>query len=109
MPDHANRTETDSFGPLQVAADKYWGAQTQRSLGNFKIGGETMPVPLVRALGIIKKCAALTNLALGKLEEPLARVIADAAQEVIDGKLNAHFPLVGLANGFGHAIEHECQ
>jgi fumarate hydratase class II len=103
MSDHAipSRTETDSFGPLQVAADKYWGAQTQRSLGNFKIGGETMPVPLVRALGIIKKCAALTNLALGKLDEPLARVIADAAQEVIDGKLNAHFPLVVWQTGSG--------
>jgi fumarate hydratase, class II len=103
MSDHAipTRTETDSFGPLQVASDKYWGAQTQRSLGNFKIGGETMPVPLVRALGIIKKCAALTNLALGKQDERIAKVIADAAQEVIDGKLNAHFPLVVWQTGSG--------
>jgi fumarate hydratase, class II len=95
------RTETDSFGPLQVAADRYWGAQTQRSLGNFKIGVETMPLPLVRALGIIKKCSALTNLALGKLDEKLAKVIADAAQEVIDGKLNDHFPLVVWQTGSG--------
>jgi fumarate hydratase class II len=97
----ATRTETDSFGPLQVPTDKYWGAQTQRSLGNFKIGGETMPLPLVRALGIIKKCAALTNVAQGHLEEPLGKAIADAAQEVIDGKLNAHFPLVVWQTGSG--------
>jgi fumarate hydratase class II len=97
----ATRTETDSFGALQVAGDKYWGAQTERSLGNFKIGGERMPVPLVRALGIIKKCAALTNLGLGKLDEKLATAIANAAQEVIDGKLNDHFPLVVWQTGSG--------
>jgi fumarate hydratase class II len=97
----ATRTETDSFGPLEVAADRYWGAQTQRSLGNFKIGGETMPVPLVRALGIIKKCAAMTNKELGNLDEKLAKAIADAAQEVIDGKLNDHFPLVVWQTGSG--------
>jgi fumarate hydratase class II len=97
----ATRTETDSFGPLEVPADKYWGAQTQRSLGNFKIGGETMPLPLIRALGIIKKCAAMTNAELGKLEEPLAKAIADAAQEVVDGKLNDHFPLVVWQTGSG--------
>jgi fumarate hydratase class II len=97
----ATRIETDSFGPLPVAADKYWGAQTQRSLGNFKIGGETMPLPLVRALGIIKKCAALTNRDLGNLDEKLANVIAEAAQEVIDGKLNGHFPLVVWQTGSG--------
>ncbi len=70
MPDHptATRTETDSFGPLEVPADKYWGAQTQRSLANFKIGGETMPLALIRALGIVKKSAAVTNLALGKID-----------------------------------------
>jgi fumarate hydratase class II len=97
----ATRTETDSFGPLEVTADKYWGAQTQRSLGNFKIGGETMPLPLIRALGIIKKCAAETNAALGNLDENLAKAIAQAAQEVIDGKLNAHFPLVVWQTGSG--------
>ncbi|NJM33468.1 MAG: class II fumarate hydratase [Rhodomicrobium sp.] len=103
MPDISPiaRTETDSFGPLEVPADKYWGAQTQRSLGNFKIGGETMPLPLVRALGIIKKCAALTNQALGNLDADLAKAIADAAQEVIDGKLNDHFPLVVWQTGSG--------
>jgi len=95
------RQETDSFGPLDVAADRYWGAQTQRSLGNFKIGGETMPLPLVRALGIIKKCAALTNVALGQLDESLGKAIADAAQDVIDGKLDAHFPLVVWQTGSG--------
>ncbi|HKJ62985.1 MAG TPA: class II fumarate hydratase, partial [Hyphomicrobiales bacterium] len=97
----ATRTETDSFGPLEVLSDKYWGAQTQRSLGNFKIGGETMPLPLIRALGIIKKCAAMTNAELGNLEAPLAKVIADAAQEVMDGKLNDHFPLVVWQTGSG--------
>ena len=70
------RTETDSFGPLEVASDRYWGAQTQRSLGNFKIGGERMPLALVRALGIIKKCAAITNVALGQLDEKLGKAIA---------------------------------
>ena len=97
----ATRTETDSFGPLEVPADKYWGAQTERSLGNFKIGGETMPKPLIRALGIIKKCAAMTNAELGKLDEHLAKAIADAAEEVIDGKLNDHFPLVVWQTGSG--------
>jgi fumarate hydratase class II len=103
MPHSAQntRTESDSFGPLEVAADRYWGAQTQRSLGNFKIGGETMPLPLVRALGIIKKCAALTNMALGHLDEPLGKAIATAAQEVIDGRLNDHFPLVVWQTGSG--------
>ncbi len=95
------RTETDSFGPLEVPADKYWGAQTQRSLGNFKIGGETMPVPLVRALGIIKKAAALANVKLDNLEKPLGDAIAQAAQEVIDGKLNDNFPLVVWQTGSG--------
>jgi fumarate hydratase, class II len=95
------RTETDSFGPLEVAADRYWGAQTQRSLGNFKIGGERMPLPLVRALGIIKKCAAVTNVALGVLDEKLGKAIADAADEVIHHKLDDHFPLVVWQTGSG--------
>ncbi len=95
------RTETDSFGPLQVASDRYWGAQTQRSLGNFKIGGETMPPPLVRALGIIKKAAALTNMEQGLLDRKRGDAIARAAQEVIDGKLNDHFPLVVWQTGSG--------
>ena len=95
------RTETDSFGPLEVPADKYWGAQTQRSLGNFKIGGETLPVPLVRALGIIKKAAALTNMAQDKLESRLGDAIATAADDVIDGKLDDNFPLVVWQTGSG--------
>ncbi|MCB1437703.1 MAG: class II fumarate hydratase [Rhodobiaceae bacterium] len=95
------RTETDSFGPLEVPADKYWGAQTQRSLGNFKIGGETMPKPLVRALGIIKKAAALTNLELDNLDKKRAQAIAKAADDVIDGKLDDHFPLVVWQTGSG--------
>jgi fumarate hydratase, class II len=100
-PVSMTRTETDSFGPLQVPKDKYWGAQTQRSLGNFKIGGETMPLPLVRALGVIKKCAAITNMALGTLAEPLGKAIVEAAQEVVDGKLDDHFPLVVWQTGSG--------
>ena len=95
------RTETDSFGPLEVPEDKYWGAQTQRSLGNFKIGGETMPLPLVRALGIVKLCAVRTNMALGNIEEKLGETIAAAALEVAEGKLNDHFPLVVWQTGSG--------
>ncbi len=95
------RTETDSFGPLEVPEEKYWGAQTQRSLGNFKIGGETMPRSLVRALGIVKLCAARTNLAQDKIEDELGKAIATAAQEVAEGKLNDHFPLVVWQTGSG--------
>ena len=95
------RIETDSFGELEVPADKYWGAQTQRSLGNFKIGGEVMPAPMVRALGIIKKCAAISNVALGNLEADIGDAISNAAQEVVDGKLNDHFPLVVWQTGSG--------
>jgi fumarate hydratase class II len=95
------RTETDSFGPLEVPADKYWGAQTARSLLNFRIGTETMPPPLIRAFGIIKRAAALTNRDLGKLEARLADAIAAAAQEVIEGKLNDNFPLVVWQTGSG--------
>jgi fumarate hydratase class II len=95
------RTETDSFGPIEVPADRYWGAQTQRSLQNFRIGGERMPDALIRAFGIQKKAAALANMALGILEEKLGRAIAAAAQEVIDGRLNDHFPLVVWQTGSG--------
>ncbi len=95
------RTETDSFGPLKVPADKYWGAQTQRSLGNFKIGIETMPAPLVRALGVIKKAAALTNMDLKNLDRKTGQAISKAANEVIDGKLNDNFPLVVWQTGSG--------
>jgi fumarate hydratase class II len=95
------RTETDSFGPLEVAADKYWGAQTQRSLGNFKIGTETMPLPLVRALGIVKMSAAKANMALDNLETELGDAIVAAAGEVAEGKLDDHFPLVVWQTGSG--------
>jgi fumarate hydratase, class II len=95
------RTETDTFGPIDVEADKYWGAQAQRSLQNFKIGWEKQPQPIIRALGIVKQAAALTNIKLGKLDKALGDVIVKAAQEVIDGKLNAHFPLVVWQTGSG--------
>jgi len=95
------RTETDTFGPIDVAADRYWGAQAQRSLGNFKIGWEKQPAPIVRALGIVKRAAAEANLELGKLDAKLAKTIIAAAQEVIDGKLNDHFPLVVWQTGSG--------
>ncbi|MFD1331684.1 class II fumarate hydratase [Methylopila musalis] len=95
------RTETDSFGPLEVPSEKYWGAQTQRSLQNFKIGGETMPKPLIRALGVVKRSAALANRELGVLKPDLADAIASAAQEVIDGRFDDHFPLVVWQTGSG--------
>lgn len=95
------RSETDSFGALEVPSEKYWGAQTQRSLGNFKIGIETMPVPLIRALGIVKKAAALANKDLDNLEPEFAEAISKAADDVIDGKLNDHFPLVVWQTGSG--------
>lgn len=95
------RTETDSFGPVQVPNGKYWGAQTQRSLENFKIGDEHLPRPLIRALGIVKRCAALTNFALNNLDERISTAIAEAAQDVIDGKLDEHFPLVIWQTGSG--------
>jgi fumarate hydratase class II len=95
------RTETDSLGPVEVPADKYWGAQTQRSLQNFKIGGEKMPPALIRALGIQKKAAALTNMNMGELDGKIASAIVSAAEEVIDGALFDHFPLVVWQTGSG--------
>jgi fumarate hydratase class II len=97
----ATRNETDTFGPIAVENDKYWGAQAQRSLGNFKIGWEKQPLPVVRALGIVKRAAAEANLALGKLDPKIAETIVAAANEVIEGKLNAHFPLVVWQTGSG--------
>ncbi|MDX5361345.1 MAG: class II fumarate hydratase [Alphaproteobacteria bacterium] len=97
----STRTETDSFGGIEVPADKYWGAQTQRSIQNFPIGGERMPIPVVRALGVIKQAAARTNAALGNLDGDVARAIDAAAQEVIDGKLDDNFPLVVWQTGSG--------
>ncbi|MBP7705334.1 MAG: class II fumarate hydratase [Caulobacter sp.] len=95
------RTETDTFGPIEVDASKYWGAQAQRSLGNFKIGWEKQPLPVVRALGIVKRAAAETNRDLGKLDARLTDAIVQAANEVIEGKLNDHFPLVVWQTGSG--------
>jgi len=97
----ATRTETDSFGPIEVASDRYWGAQTERSLANFRIGTERMPKPLIRALAIVKRAAAETNLELRSLDAKRARAIIKAAQEVIDGKLDDHFPLVVWQTGSG--------
>jgi fumarate hydratase, class II len=95
------RTETDTFGPIEVDASVYWGAQAQRSLQNFKIGWEKQPQPIVRALGIVKRAAAEANMALGKLDARLGDVIVRAAQEVIEGKLDGHFPLVVWQTGSG--------
>jgi fumarate hydratase class II len=97
----STRTETDTFGPVEVDASKYWGAQAQRSLQNFKIGWEKQPQPVVRALGIVKRAAAEANMALGKLDPKLGEVIVKAAQEVIEGKLDGHFPLVVWQTGSG--------
>ncbi|MFA6141598.1 MAG: lyase family protein, partial [Hyphomicrobium sp.] len=95
------RTETDTFGPIEVDVDKYWGAQAQRSLGNFKIGWERQPLAIVRALGIVKRAAAETNMALGRLDPKVGETIVRAAQEVMEGKLDDHFPLVVWQTGSG--------
>ncbi len=95
------RTETDTFGPIEVDSSVYWGAQSQRSIGNFRIGWEKQPKSIIRALGIIKRAAAETNHALGRLDGALKDTIVAAAQEVIDGKLDAHFPLVVWQTGSG--------
>jgi fumarate hydratase class II len=97
----ATRTETDTFGPIEVEATRYWGAQAQRSIGNFKIGWEKQPLPIVRALGIVKRAAAETNMALGRLDKTIGEAIVTAAKEVIDGKLDEHFPLVVWQTGSG--------
>ena len=97
----AFRKETDSLAPVDVPTDRYWGAQTQRSLQNFKIGGERMPAPLVRALGIQKKASAQANMALGELDPAIGNAIVAAAEEVIDGTLADHFPLVVWQTGSG--------
>ena len=97
----ATRTETDTFGPIEVASDRYWGAQSQRSIGNFRIGWEKQPESVVKALGVVKRAAAEANMALGKLDPVVGEVIVKAAQEVIDGKLTDHFPLVVWQTGSG--------
>ena len=95
------RIETDSMGPIEVPADKYWGAQTQRSLENFRIGTERIPEPVIRALGLVKKTAAIVNVRLGELDPALGEAIVDAADEVIKGDLSDHFPLVVWQTGSG--------
>src|SRR6059058_4149245 len=97
----ATRMETDSFGPIDVPADRYWGAQTERSRQNFRIGQDRMPMALVRALGMVKLASAQTNRELGLIDRRRAAAIVRAAREVIDGKLDDHFPLVVWQTGSG--------
>src|SRR5436190_21243343 len=103
MTEHEGRTrmETDSMGAVEVPADRYWGAQTQRSLHHFSIGDDRMPVEVVRAFGVLKKAAALVNEELGRLDTEKARLIVQAADEVIDGELDDHFPLFVWQTGSG--------
>ncbi len=97
----STRTETDSMGPIEVDNEKYYGAQTARSLQNFDIGGEKMPIEIVHAFGILKKAAAITNTGLGLMDEATRDLIVAAADEVIAGKLDGHFPLVVWQTGSG--------
>jgi fumarate hydratase class II len=97
----ATRSETDSFGPIEVPADRYWGAQTERSRRNFRIGHDRMPMPIIRALGMVKLASAETNRELGLLDQRRARAIVRAAREVIDGKFDDNFPLVVWQTGSG--------
>ena len=95
------RTEHDSMGEVQVPVEKYWGAQTQRSFENFKIGTEKMPTEIIRAFAILKKAAAMANNRLGKLDERRKNLISDVCEEILEGKLNEHFPLVVWQTGSG--------
>jgi fumarate hydratase class II len=97
----STRTETDSFGPIDVPADRYWGAQTERSRQNFRIGQDRMPLAIIRALGMVKLASAETNRELGLIDKRRAGAIIRAAREVIDGKLDDHFPLVVWQTGSG--------
>src|SRR5271170_2019875 len=101
MVTRVTRIETDSFGPIEVDADRYWGAQTERSRQNFRIGHDRMPMAIIHALGLVKLASAETNRELGLLDQRRARAIIRAAQEVIDGKLDDHFPLVVWQTGSG--------
>jgi len=103
MTEHTagTRTETDSMGAIEVPADRYWGAQTQRSLHHFSIGDDRMPIEVVRAFGVLKKAAALVNMELGKLPKDKAELIVKAADEVIGGSLDDHFPLYVWQTGSG--------
>jgi fumarate hydratase class II len=95
------RAETDTFGPIEVEADKYWGAQAERSRNNFRIGWEKQPVAIIRALGVVKLAAARANMALGHLDPVIGNAIIAAAREVIDGGLDEHFPLAVWQTGSG--------
>src|SRR5262249_30997811 len=95
------RIESDAFGPLQIPADRLWGAQTQRSLHNFRIGSERMPIEIVHALGVIKRAAADVNRTLGSLDRKRAAAIAAVAQDIAEGKLDGHFPLQVWQTGSG--------
>src|SRR3954471_23995292 len=97
----STRSETDSFGPIEVPADRYWGAQTERSRQNFRIGQDRMPMAIVHALGMVKLASAQTNRELGLIDARRARAIVRAAREVIEGKLDDHFPLVVWQTGSG--------
>src|SRR3569623_2232291 len=100
-PSKTTRTETDTFGPIEVGAVRYLCAQIERSRNNFKIGAEHMPLPLIRAMASVKLAAAQTNLELQLIDKKLADAIIAAAQEIIDGKLDDHFPLVVWQTGSG--------
>src|SRR3984893_3476729 len=97
----STRTETDSFGPIEVEASRYWGAQTERSRRNFRIGHDRMPMPIIRALGMVKLASAETKRELGLPHQRRARAIIRAAREVIDGQFDYHFPLVVWQTGSG--------
>ncbi len=101
IKEQKTRVETDTLGPIEVPAERYWGAQTGRSLQNFKIGGERMPLALIRAFGAVKKAAALANVSLGALDVEIGQVIVEAAQEVFEGKWDGEFPLVVWQTGSG--------
>src|SRR4030043_972538 len=97
----ATRIEKDTMGPVEVPADKYWGAQTQRSVNNFKIGDQLMPIEIIYAFAYLKKAAALANLDLGVLPEEKAHLIAKVCDEILEGKLDDQFPLVVWQTGSG--------
>ena len=103
------RTETDSFGPIEVDNSRYWGAQTERSRRNFAIGEERQPLPLIRALALVKRVAAETNHALGILDRRRMRAIVTAADEVIAGKIRRSFSAGRVADRIRHPDQHECE
>ncbi|MDX1732645.1 MAG: lyase family protein, partial [Aurantimonas coralicida] len=97
----STRTETDSIGAIEVEADRYWGAQTERSRNNFRIGGDRQPLPLIHALALVKKAVARVNTSMGRLDGQIADAIESAADEIVAGKLDDHFPLVVWQTGSG--------